>query len=366
MICFFYNWYTPAYKAGGPIQSLQNLGTFLESHYQLNFICSNKDLNGEILNVKPNSWLNHTKKIKVLYSDTSNLVKWWVFIKKLNDSISYINGIYSLKFNLIPIIVSKKLIISPRGMLQESNINIKKNKKLIYLNILRYSGILNKSKWHATDEQEAKDIQKWFPKNNGIIIAHNIPKQPLKEIGYPNKKQNYLRLIFLSLIAEKKNLHLVLAGLSNTENISLDIYGPIKDNDYWKNQCLPLLDKLSDKVNYLGDILPNEVQDTISKYDALILLSKGENFGHAIYESLSVGRPVIISEFTPWKNLKEKKAGLNVDIKNEKDITDSLSYFKNINEEEFNNYCKGAHHLAVNYYFKTDFKGAYNKLFSFN
>ena len=366
MICFFYNWYTPAYKAGGPIQSLQNLGTFLESHYQLNFICSNKDLNGEILNVKPNSWLNHTQKIKVFYSDTSNLVKWCFFIKKLNNSISYINGIYSLKFNLIPIIISKKIIISPRGMLQESNINIKKNKKLIYLNILKYSGILNKSKWHATDEQEAKDIQKWFPKNKGIIIAHNIPKQPLKEIGHPNKKQNYLRLIFLSLIAEKKNLHLVLAGLSNTENISLDIYGPIKDNDYWKNQCLPLINKLSDKVNYLGDIFPNEVQDTISKYDALILLSKGENFGHAIYESLSVGRPVIISEFTPWKNLKEKKAGLNVDIKNEKDITDSLSYFKNINDEEFNNYCKGAHHLAVNYYFKTDFKGAYNKLFSFN
>jgi hypothetical protein len=42
------------------------------------------------------------------------------------------------------------------------------------------------------------------------------------------------------------------------------------------------------------------------------LHSEGENFGHSIVESLSQGRPVLISKHTPWQDLAAQKAGWDV------------------------------------------------------
>jgi glycosyltransferase involved in cell wall biosynthesis len=39
------------------------------------------------------------------------------------------------------------------------------------------------------------------------------------------------------------------------------------------------------------------------------LPTKGENFGHVIYESLSAGTPPLISDETPWRDFEEKGVG---------------------------------------------------------
>ena len=54
---------------------------------------------------------------------------------------------------------------------------------------------------------------------------------------------------------------------------------------------------------------PDEVLDVFSKNDIFLFPTKGENFGHVIYEALSVGCIPIISDQTPWQNLEEKKCG---------------------------------------------------------
>ena len=80
------------------------------------------------------------------------------------------------------------------------------------------------------------------------------------------------------------------------------------------------------------------MQEVIAQYHALILFTKGENFGHAIYESLSVGRPVITSYFTPWNDLQEKNAGVNVDISDTQDCVRKILNLCNFNQEDYNNY----------------------------
>ena len=45
------------------------------------------------------------------------------------------------------------------------------------------------------------------------------------------------------------------------------------------------------------------------KYDVFYFPTKSENFGQVIWESLSSGCPVLISDQTPWNNIENHRVG---------------------------------------------------------
>ncbi len=201
-----------------------------------------------------------------------------------------------------------------------------------------------------------------FGVNNRVGIALNIPKKPLDQITYLEKQQGTLNLIYLSLIAEKKNLLFLLQLIKSSVNIRLDIYGPVKDN-YYFSECKKLLEDMPDKARYLGGVEPLKVQDTFSKYHASVILTKGENFGHALYESLSAGRPIITSNFTPWNMLEEKKSGWNLDISDVSKCLTMLHKISALPYSEFTKFYRGAYDEACYYYKKSNNLADYKKLF---
>ena len=50
--------------------------------------------------------------------------------------------------------------------------------------------------------------------------------------------------------------------------------------------------------------------------DIFLFPTLGENYGHVIFEALSVGCIPIISDQTPWIEIKEKKAGFVLSLNN--------------------------------------------------
>ena len=46
----------------------------------------------------------------------------------------------------------------------------------------------------------------------------------------------------------------------------------------------------------------------------MVLPTLGENYGHVIVESFSVGLPIILSKKTPWLNLASKHLGWDLDL----------------------------------------------------
>ncbi len=379
-ILISYDYFFPGYRAGGPIQSLVNLVNLFQKEYKVSIFTSVYDLNEQepYLNIKINDWnkiylLDASDAIDVYYADTKKIGFKEVkeVIQFLKPDIIYINSIYSLFFLIYPLLVIRKLsldteiIICPRGMLQSGALQVKALKKKIFLNCFKISGLLNRVCWHATNEEEKGDIIKCFPVYKKISVASNIPKIPISKIINTSKKKGELKLVYLSLISEKKNLHLLLQVLNKVgRGITLDIYGPIKDENYWKVNCLPLLERLVGRVSYKGDIQPIEVQHKLMEYDALILLTKGENFGHALYESLSVGRPIITSNYTPWMDLELKNAGWNVDIGNLQHVVELINTLSNLDNDNFELYTKGAYNLAVQYYYNQNFISAYKDCFN--
>lgn len=372
-------WFYPAYKAGGPIQSITNLILALQDKYSFSVITSAYDLQSKHLlpNINPDKWNSihlpgSTLAIPVWYSSTAGqnykTFKQLIIIGK--PDFVYLNSIYSIWFTILPLIIIKNAgirttpIICPRGMLQRGNVTSKYIKKKVFINLLNLSGLLRKCVWHATNSEEKNDILTHMKRTGEIIIASNIPKKPLLQITLSNKIPGRLRLIYLSLISSKKNLYFLLELLQKIpENVSLDIYGPVKDKWYWK-ECFKLIAQMQDKVKYMGDILPSEVQHTFCKYDASILLTKGENFGHALYEGLSVGRPIITSYFTPWNDLQKVSSGWNLNIKDSNECITILKEITNISQKEYNSFCVGAFSHANNYFDSLNVHKNYGRLFS--
>lgn len=196
-------------------------------------------------------------------------------------------------------------MLAPRGEFSDGALKIKGFKKKLYLFLAKIFGIYKNVFWQASTEMEAKDILRLFPRaKSRIYIAPDPVLLPdLKKINeLRSKEKNSLHLVFISRISPMKNLDGLINILAGVDfDVYFDIYGPIEDSDYWR-VCMDAIRKLpaNIRVKHVGSLPASEVAKTFANYDLFALPTHGENFGHVIFESLSVGTPVVISDQTPW------------------------------------------------------------------
>ena len=96
--------------------------------------------------------------------------------------------------------------------------------------------------------------------------------------------------------------------VEDTSNIRFTIYGPIQEKEYWL-KCQQKLQHSNLDWSYGGDVSSDKVQEYLMKQDIMLFPSKSENYGHVVFEALSVGCIPIVSNRTPWTNLDEIGAG---------------------------------------------------------
>ncbi|HWA33007.1 MAG TPA: hypothetical protein VG737_02705, partial [Cyclobacteriaceae bacterium] len=94
-------------------------------------------------------------------------------------------------------------------------------------------------------------------------------------------------------------------------------------------------------ISFLGEKAPDEGLATIANYHGLALPTHGENFGHAIVEMLSCGRPVLISDKTPWVDLGENQAGYSIALEAEQ-WTTTIEKMLDWDQSKFDVTCKAA------------------------
>ncbi len=370
-IMVFSEHFFPAYQGGGIIQSLRGL-VFTVSNIEFFIVSSARDLgcSSTLDNIEFNKWNYYSEACKVYYLTNGFLIRSYRgFINQINPDLIYVNGIFSIRYNLLPILMSKllkrKLIIAPRGMLQTGALSIKGTKKKLYLCFIKLLR-LYPTRWHATDEQESIDIKKIFGSKVNVFIANDTPLRlpPKPKSDQFVKDKNNLKLVYLSLISTKKNVHIALKALLRIKTpVQFHIYGPIKDVNYW-NSIQYLLSGQIHEIKYLGAVHPQHVTATIASYDVMILPTSGENFGHVIYESLSVGIPIIVSRFTPWSQ-DEHDALTIVDGMNENDWAKAIDRFIAMDNQEYSRHSQAAIRLAKSYLEKYDLHEQYKTLFSF-
>ena len=370
-ILIIYPYFDPARKAGGIVRSLSHLVSNL-SHFSFDVLTSCYDLDGTHLPVETDSWVTHSPNCRVWYCKATPLKQLRKIFCDSGYRTIYINGVYGWRYFLYPLVVLKsvsrqdqKIIVAPRGMLQEGALRVKSLKKKIYFTILKAIGLLGKVRWHATDAQELKDIQLFLGKKKGDVV-YAIDSPPLKPLYgdiIKTKEKGQLRMVFLSLITEKKNLMFLLNMLDQHPDLSvqLDVYGPVKDYGYWE-LCQPIISKNQTKIRYKGEVNPSDVSNILKSYDLLVLPTLGENFGHVIFEALAAGTPVLISPFTPWHQLEKKDCGAVLAL--DEDIWLSmLQRYVDMDHDQHHAQCVNAQRYIKDFLLTFNFKEEYTKLF---
>jgi glycosyltransferase involved in cell wall biosynthesis len=377
-ILIFYNFFKPAQKAGGIVRSLDNMITLLANEFQFSVFTSAFDLGEKapMKSITHNNWIKASDNTSVYYATTTSILNLFskvkIAVKHASPDVVYINGIFSPGYTILPLLAVTSLmkntvvVIAPRGMLQEGALSIKPIKKKLYLAALKMLLRRKKIRWHATDEQEMKDVSLHFGEKSDCVLAYDTP---VGEIVRPKKIIKHagsINLVYLSLITEKKNLAFLIQALRMTEpsiKIVLDVYGPVIDFDYW-HRCLTEIGKLPTnvKVLYHGAIGTDKVIETIQKSHFFVLPTLGENFGHAIFESLAAGRPVLISNWTPWQNITGKKAGWIFSL-DQKSILSVIQDAAQMGQEQFDEFCTSAQFVAHEYLSAANFRPQYRNLF---
>lgn len=306
--------YLPGFKDGGPLRSINNLVNALGDKYDFHIVCRDRD-NGDSTpypNIKYNDW-NNVGAAKVWYVKPRGYSI--SFLKKIASEMDHIYlcsfyenyGYKTLLLNRfnklnIPITVASMGVFSAGALSQKSF------KKKVFISLCKVLGLFKNITWSVTSELEADDLKKAIGATK-YIIAEDLPRSSIP--GYTEKNHDVLQVVFISRISPSKNLSFAIQSLQHVEhNIEFNIYGPIEDQGYWC-ECQKSLQKLPEHVKwtYRGAIDPDKVQEVFAQNDIFLFPTLGENYGHVIFEALSVGCIPVISDLTPWNFIDDANAG---------------------------------------------------------
>lgn len=225
----------------------------------------------------------------------------------------------------------------------------KKLKKTAFLSLLKFFGIRRVADFHATDEVERNDIQKYFEGAKVTVIPDCIAATTNEFVAL-QKKEGVLDCVFVGRVHPIKNLiyflqvllHYALRG-----ELTLTIIGPVEDDQYWKD-CQKVISNLPEniRVNYQGMLPQNEVIVALSNCHLLVSPTSGENFGYAIVEALQHHRPVLISDQTPWVDLKENEVGWDLTLSEPELFQEALQVALDWDQKTFDEFCHNAHQFV--------------------
>lgn len=349
-IIILIDWFAPAFKGGGPIQSIVNMVENNSGEFEYRIICGNKDLDGTILSVPADQWVEYNAFTKIWYASANRSV-----LSIVNKTSSqwkadalFINGLYSPHYNILPLLLANapRKVISLRGTLHDGALAQKTFKKKVFLSAWKVLRLHRRHEFHASNAEEKAFAEKVFGKNIKVSVAANFPKY-VSTLVFPPKKPSHLRLISVALISPMKNHLRVLEALQHCRSaIEYEIYGPVMDAVYWQ-KCLEKIQGLPANITvmYKGEVPPPQVEGVLTTAHVFILPSQSENFGHALYEALISGKPVITSHTTPWNGLEKEKAGRNSNP-DAVELAQAIEFFAAMPHKDFGEWSAGANAYA--------------------
>jgi glycosyltransferase involved in cell wall biosynthesis len=102
------------------------------------------------------------------------------------------------------------------------------------------------------------------------------------------------------------------------------------------------------QINYKGILIHDEIAQVISNYHILLLPTKSESYGQSIAEALLLGKPVIISDQTPWTDVNDFDAGFALDLNKPEDFTNAIQKFVDMDNDQYSKYSTNAKEYVHN------------------
>ncbi len=341
--------YWPAFKMGGPIQSVHLMNKYLvQKGVDVSVFTTNAGLESDKsikFGVEEN--IDGVKVFRFPYYGyihyTFSPAIFGALKKRIKEfDLVHITGVWNFPVFAAAFwarVYKKPYIISPRGSLMTEPLNKKSRiKKKIFLFLFVKRFLRNASAIHFTAEIEKEEYLKArLPLKSFVIIPNGIDFDGFdngekeaatinfkKDIGIvPNKK------IVLSLgrIDWKKGFDTLIPAFAEAarkkSDLVLVLAGP--DSEY-KKKVENFIDaaKIKDKVVFTGILDGAKRIAAFKSADVFVLPSYSENFGMVVAEAMYFGLPVIITKYVGIApEITKNGAGIVIE-KNEKELTEAI------------------------------------------
>jgi glycosyltransferase involved in cell wall biosynthesis len=322
------DYFPPSARAGGPSRSLFGIVCMERTEATITILTRDHDIGtstsyktdeiDEVQALIPNVTIERLPRRR------ERIRVWRALGRKIHDAdIVYLNSLFSPTYSVLPMLIlrfrivpRRPILLAPRGELSAGALSIKSTKKRLALPVLR--SVLGGLEvvWHASSPHEADDIRRFFgPKKAGVLVRANpSPRPAAPPLIAPCN--DTLTVAFVARMAPIKNFMLIARAIELVDiPLQMIVAGSLEDSAYWA-ACRQVLERAGPnvRVEVRGHIDDPEVLNLLNHADAMILPTRGENFGRSIAEALSVGCPVVIPDTTLWTPLIHRGAGWLIDV----------------------------------------------------
>ena len=326
--------YFPGYMSGGVARTIFNTAEWLGDDFDFLILTRDRDLGAHqpYPDIEQGRWYPLGRsKVRYLAPQELSAGRLMDVIRQTPHDVLHLNSDFDPVFTIRLMALRKarrvqtgSILLSPRGEFGEGSLRLKYPKKRAFMELARWTRLYRDVTWHASSPYEAQEMAEALRiPEASIRLAIDLP---IRAGGLPSTATasspaetpsgGPLRVVFLSRISREKNLSGALELLHHVKSpVGFDIVGPKEDARYWA-ECEEQIRTLprNVQVRFCGPVAPEQVFQTLSGYDLLLLPTLGENYGHVIAESVSVGTRVLVSQLTPWRGLQADGLGWDLDL----------------------------------------------------
>jgi glycosyltransferase involved in cell wall biosynthesis len=315
------DYYLPGFRAGGPVRAISNTIGRLAAVADFFVVTRDHDADGSKYgDVETRRWTESAAG-RVLYAPRLTPTLLQRCVADTGCDVIWLNSFFSRGSISVLVLrrigrIRRPVLLAPRGEFSPGALALKRRRKALAMGLLRWTGCVRPAHWLASSDAEGHDIRQVVGPRTITCVPESVAEVPAGDQPWPAKSPRRLRAVFAARIAPTKNLLFLLEVLARCDgDVHLDIIGPLEDPDYWA-RCRVLMQRLPAAVTaeYVGEATHHDLQHRLSSYDVLMLPTLGENFGHTIVEAWAAGCPVLVSDRTPWRQLRASGLGWDVPL----------------------------------------------------
>ena len=357
--------YWPGHEATGPNQSLRQMCAALQDRADFRIVGRDRPFDGEPTG-ETGCWIEREAMgVRYVAPGRGLWQRLGAIVRETPHDLLWLNGYHDPEFTLGPLLYrragrlpARATLLSTRGELAAGAITLKSWKKRLYGAMMRRSGMLRDVWLHATSSGEAADAAKAAPFARGVLTAPNV-RLPVAAQPGASPTSEALRIVSVGRVTAVKNVLAMIEVLGRVERpVQFHLYGPIEEPDYWA-RCRAGIAALPPHVAVEHHPpVPNEqIPAIMAQSDLFFAMTRGENFGHAIFEALACGVPVLISDRTPWDRLEERDAGWALPLEHEAEFAARIDAVATADERQRARRSAGAVAVAADHLARADAEG---------